>query len=214
MWRDSTRGQKPATYSRQRSRATPLHSEGDREVSPCRPEEIHDSPSHSVAPGESRRSQVQILPPQLPSSSPSEDPCVGRLGGRGRGRRGCRGGVDEACRPRPVRARNGNDQPVGALSSWTSAAPSGTAASSHRGIWSRSATARRAHSGLRERRPTLCCGKHKRLHHQLQPALAGNRLALSSAVVTSGSAPGLLAASRCLLRPFSHFRPVCAERIL
>jgi hypothetical protein len=62
---DSTRWQKLATYRSDPTRAHPLHSEVDYEVFPCKPEEIHDSPSCSVVAEASQRSQVQILPPLL-----------------------------------------------------------------------------------------------------------------------------------------------------
>ena len=60
---DSARWQKPATYRSDPARPHPLHSEVDCEVFPCKPEEIHDSPSRSVVAESSQRSQVQILPP-------------------------------------------------------------------------------------------------------------------------------------------------------
>lgn len=41
--------QKLATYRQSRSQVTPLNSEVNREVFPCKPEEIHDHPSPSVA---------------------------------------------------------------------------------------------------------------------------------------------------------------------
>ena len=61
---DSIRWQKLATYSQVSSHATPLHSEVDCEVFPCKPEEVHDPPSHSVAPDLVQRSRVQIPPPR------------------------------------------------------------------------------------------------------------------------------------------------------